>query len=419
MDYRTINIIIDGWQIYYGDRQPIIVDGRVMVPVRTTFEALGFQVDWFPYENHILIHNHEYMVSLLINSYVFYINGIERFIEPPVQVVNNTSMMPLRIVLEELGFNIYWDAGTETAFIISAQEVQQAYIEQVIYYEDYEILTNVPAGIRVSDYWIIIIVLCVFCLLIYLRKRNKKQINLQIHQEGIIDKEESMTNEMKDLLTKANTGDMYAMNDLSLEYEKLGDVDETISWAEKALSNGHGGAGYRLAMHYYLGLSPNIDFRKIDSEKFFQTIKKTAFIDGSGFVGWAKVLLGVIYCNTVHSVWFNTFGENHFSKHMDFEAGAELINDGIYLIESKKSKHPLHPNDYMAAGEAYRECFKQNGNLEYLIKACYCFANQRLLLKSDDSELIDLIEKSLMNTTEEFLLRVKGKEDFDLLTKLT
>ena len=37
---------MDGQQIEFEDQQPIIVDGRTLVPVRGVFEAMGFEVEW-------------------------------------------------------------------------------------------------------------------------------------------------------------------------------------------------------------------------------------------------------------------------------------------------------------------------------------------------------------------------------------
>ena len=98
MEYGTINVIIDGWQIYFGDRPPVITEGRVMVPVRTTFESLGFFVDWFPDDGRILVQNHMHVVNLFIDSPVFFLNGVERFMDIPIQIINDTAMMPLRTV---------------------------------------------------------------------------------------------------------------------------------------------------------------------------------------------------------------------------------------------------------------------------------------------------------------------------------
>ena len=43
---RDITVYIDGQPVYFPDQKPIIVNGRILVPVRDVFEALGFVVNW-------------------------------------------------------------------------------------------------------------------------------------------------------------------------------------------------------------------------------------------------------------------------------------------------------------------------------------------------------------------------------------
>ena len=41
-----ISVVIDGVRVAFDDQQPVIVDGRTLVPVRGVFETLGFEVEW-------------------------------------------------------------------------------------------------------------------------------------------------------------------------------------------------------------------------------------------------------------------------------------------------------------------------------------------------------------------------------------
>ena len=43
-----VSVTVDGQQVQFDDQQPVIIDGRTLVPVRGVFEALGFDVDWDP-----------------------------------------------------------------------------------------------------------------------------------------------------------------------------------------------------------------------------------------------------------------------------------------------------------------------------------------------------------------------------------
>ena len=43
-----IRVTVDGTQVEFAAQQPVIVGGRTLVPVRGVFEQLGFEVDWCP-----------------------------------------------------------------------------------------------------------------------------------------------------------------------------------------------------------------------------------------------------------------------------------------------------------------------------------------------------------------------------------
>ena len=42
----TIAVTVDGQRVAFGNRQPAIIDGRTLVPVRDVFEFLGFEVQF-------------------------------------------------------------------------------------------------------------------------------------------------------------------------------------------------------------------------------------------------------------------------------------------------------------------------------------------------------------------------------------
>ena len=44
----AITVTVDGQVVNFPDQEPIIVDGRTLVPVRGVFEHIGFEVAWNP-----------------------------------------------------------------------------------------------------------------------------------------------------------------------------------------------------------------------------------------------------------------------------------------------------------------------------------------------------------------------------------
>jgi len=43
---NEISVTVNGERVNFASQQPVIVDGRTLVPVRGVFEMMGFDVDW-------------------------------------------------------------------------------------------------------------------------------------------------------------------------------------------------------------------------------------------------------------------------------------------------------------------------------------------------------------------------------------
>ena len=106
--------------IYYNDEQleldtePLIIDGRTMVPFRAIFEAHGAEVEWVPesqvvngYTEHRLT-----VVSLAIGKKQAQVNATEQELDVAPVIHKKRTLVPLRFVSESLGSEVVWDNGT-------------------------------------------------------------------------------------------------------------------------------------------------------------------------------------------------------------------------------------------------------------------------------------------------------------------
>ncbi|MDL2248806.1 copper amine oxidase N-terminal domain-containing protein [Tyzzerella sp. OttesenSCG-928-J15] len=118
----TINVTIDGQAVKFANQQPAIVEGRTLVPVRGVFEHLGFSVEWNSELSQATLSGNGYTVILTIDSDVFTTNGTENTLDVPAQIINDTTMLPIRAVLESVGCSVDWENDTKTVLITSAQE---------------------------------------------------------------------------------------------------------------------------------------------------------------------------------------------------------------------------------------------------------------------------------------------------------
>ena len=116
---NEINVAIDGQQVNFVDQGPVIVDGRTLVPVRGVFEALGFDVDWNQDTQTATLRSANHEVVITVGSVAFTTNGISHALDVPAQIIGGRTMLPIRAVVESVGYYVDWDGATSTVIISS------------------------------------------------------------------------------------------------------------------------------------------------------------------------------------------------------------------------------------------------------------------------------------------------------------
>ncbi|QJC52826.1 copper amine oxidase N-terminal domain-containing protein [Paenibacillus albicereus] len=85
------------------DHDPIVKDGRTLVPLRGIFEAMGATVDWDQYEQTIQATRGKNEIFLQVNKTKAKVNDMEIELSVPAQNMSGTTMVPLRFIAEALG----------------------------------------------------------------------------------------------------------------------------------------------------------------------------------------------------------------------------------------------------------------------------------------------------------------------------
>lgn len=99
------------------DTEPIIESNRTLVPLRFIFETLGADVDWGDSTRTAIVQNDETTILFSIDNTNAKVNNANKEMDVPARLVNGKTMVPLRFLSEELGFNVEWDEETRTATI--------------------------------------------------------------------------------------------------------------------------------------------------------------------------------------------------------------------------------------------------------------------------------------------------------------
>lgn len=99
----SIDIFINGTKVEFGKAKPLNEDGRLMVPMRPIFEALGARVVYKPLSHQIVATRDAQIISMVMGTKTANINGRQTNLDVPTRIFAGETMVPLRFVAESLG----------------------------------------------------------------------------------------------------------------------------------------------------------------------------------------------------------------------------------------------------------------------------------------------------------------------------
>ncbi len=113
-----IKVMLEGQEIIFADQQPIIKEGRTLVPARSVFEDMGAVVSWDGESQTVTVKKDEISVQITIGSDILLKNGKEiQTYAPPAEIINDRTMLPLRAVVEAMACYITWASEQNTVHI--------------------------------------------------------------------------------------------------------------------------------------------------------------------------------------------------------------------------------------------------------------------------------------------------------------
>lgn len=116
----AIRVSVNGGDVDFGGGEPVESDGRILVPMRGVFEALGAEVKYDVGTQTIHAVRGATTISLRPGDETAQVNGETRRLETPAQVVNGSAVVPLRFVSEALGANVKWNPETFVVTVSTA-----------------------------------------------------------------------------------------------------------------------------------------------------------------------------------------------------------------------------------------------------------------------------------------------------------
>jgi hypothetical protein len=113
-----VSLQVDGQKIQ-SDVSPVILQDRTLIPVRAVFEDMGATVTWDKIKRQARITTEDSVVVLTIGSNKAVVNGKTRYLDVPSLIVSDRTLIPVRFVGEQLGFDIGWKSKSRTVTISS------------------------------------------------------------------------------------------------------------------------------------------------------------------------------------------------------------------------------------------------------------------------------------------------------------
>ena len=112
------SIVVDGKKLdlTVGARVET-VDGHVIIPIRIVTENLGFQVGWDAQNRGVSIAEGSRTINLTVGSKSALVDGVEKSLLVAPVLKNGVTGVPLRFVSEQMGMIVEWNDTTKTVSV--------------------------------------------------------------------------------------------------------------------------------------------------------------------------------------------------------------------------------------------------------------------------------------------------------------
>jgi len=113
-----VSVTIDGVAQSF-EVAPRIINNRTMLPLRAIAEALGMEVDHERATNTAILTIDDITVTHVIGTNEITVNGETSTFDVASMVVENRTLVPVRMLAEAIGADVEWEPSTRTAVIIT------------------------------------------------------------------------------------------------------------------------------------------------------------------------------------------------------------------------------------------------------------------------------------------------------------
>jgi len=119
----AVVVKVNGKVVSFEGTQPRTITGRVMVPVRGVFEAIGAYVEYNPVMHRVKARRANEDIELGLGDKVATRDGAEIELEVAPVTIDGRMMVPLRFIAESLGSHVEYLKDTNTVEIVTNSNI--------------------------------------------------------------------------------------------------------------------------------------------------------------------------------------------------------------------------------------------------------------------------------------------------------
>lgn len=115
-----LRVSINGYKLDCGETDPVVINGRTLVPMRAIFEALNCGVAYDETENTVYAIGNGKLIKIVVDSDTVYVNGEMQKLDVKAMTINSRTVVPIRFIAETLDAKVEYNETQGVVFISKA-----------------------------------------------------------------------------------------------------------------------------------------------------------------------------------------------------------------------------------------------------------------------------------------------------------
>ena len=118
-------LVLDGEKLSTVESPPVIINGRMLVPVWVIGEALDMNIDWDHRSQTAQLQKDGLKIRITIGEKIAFVNDKEVRLDEPARIYFGRTMVPLRFISEAIGAKVEWDGTNNNAVLTSPKVIEE------------------------------------------------------------------------------------------------------------------------------------------------------------------------------------------------------------------------------------------------------------------------------------------------------